>query len=272
MILAILAVILPRWYAQPETSLAARHPTVPQARGRGAGRCPATTRSSTPGSWSHDGTYHLFARGVRDGLPARTPARDRASWTTSRTSWCSTSTDGLSYYFAYVLATSGRRDGDQVLEDPRVQVVRSDGDEHVVMTYTNLPPDVDGTPWRIGVHRLEYATGGALPAGRGQRAPHRARRHRRTRTRCCSTWPTGGSRCCTASTPTSRWRSSTRSTRCWRRRRRVLGRPPGGARAPHDHLAVTGRVTRGRRRAAHPDRGRLHPLLPRASRRTARTP
>ena len=46
-----------------------------------------------------------------------------------------------------------------VYEDPRVQLVRSGGEERIVMTYTNLPPPESGRPWRIGVHRLGFEDG-----------------------------------------------------------------------------------------------------------------
>jgi len=69
-----------------------------------------------------------------------------------------TSLDGRAYEFQQVLARSSS-DGVYSYEDPRVQLVRSGGEERVVMTYTNLPSPESGRPWRIGVHRLGYEAG-----------------------------------------------------------------------------------------------------------------
>ena len=105
----------------------------------------------------HEGTYHLFARGVRDGYHPN-PGEGPRFLDYVSDILVFTSTDGVNYSFGYVLATSGE-DGDHVFEDPRVQVVRSNGDSKVVMTYTNLPPAWTGLPWRIGVHRLVFEDG-----------------------------------------------------------------------------------------------------------------
>jgi predicted GH43/DUF377 family glycosyl hydrolase len=105
----------------------------------------------------HEGTYHLFARGVREGY-RRNPGEGPRFLDYISDILVFTSTDGINYAFGYVLATSGT-DGDHTFEDPRVQVVRSNGDSKVVMTYTNLPPAWTGLPWRIGVHRLDFADG-----------------------------------------------------------------------------------------------------------------
>jgi len=70
------------------------------------------------------------------------------------------SDDGRSYDFQQVLAeSSGSRGGVHSYEDPRVQRVRSGGDERIVMSYTNLPAPESGKPWRVGVHRLGYDDG-----------------------------------------------------------------------------------------------------------------
>ncbi len=37
-----------------------------------------------------------------------------------------------------------------------MQLVRSGGENRIVMTYTNLPSPESGSPWRIGVHRLGF--------------------------------------------------------------------------------------------------------------------
>ena len=105
----------------------------------------------------HEGTYHLFARGVRDGYHLN-PGEGPKFLDYVSDILVFESTDGINYSFGYVLATSGT-DGDHSFEDPRVQRVRSSGDEQVVMTYTNLPPSWTGLPWRIGVHRLVFEDG-----------------------------------------------------------------------------------------------------------------
>ena len=105
----------------------------------------------------HEGTYHLFARGVRDGYHLN-PDEGPKFLDYVSDILVFESTDGINYSFRYVLATSGT-DGDHSFEDPRVQRVRSSGDEQVVMTYTNLPPSWTGLPWRIGVHRLVFEEG-----------------------------------------------------------------------------------------------------------------
>ena len=105
----------------------------------------------------HEGTYHLFARGVRDGYHPN-PGEGPRFLDYVSDILVFESTDGINYSFRYVLATSGE-DGDHSFEDPRVQRVRSSGSEQVVMTYTNLPPAWTGLPWRIGVHRLVFEGG-----------------------------------------------------------------------------------------------------------------
>ena len=68
----------------------------------------------------HEGTYHLFARGVRDGYHPN-PGEGPRFLDYVSDILVFTSTDGINYSFGYVLATSGE-DGDHVFEDPRVQV------------------------------------------------------------------------------------------------------------------------------------------------------
>ena len=53
-------------------------------------------------------------------------------------------------------------------EDPRVQVVRSDDREHILMTYTDLPDPASGLPWRIGIQRLVF-DGGRFQLNHGSR-------------------------------------------------------------------------------------------------------
>jgi predicted GH43/DUF377 family glycosyl hydrolase len=104
-----------------------------------------------------DGTFHLFARGVREGY-ARNRGRGARFVDYVSDVLVFTSDGGLDYRFQQVLA-AGSPGGIYSIEDPRVQRVRSGGVEHVMMTYTNLPNPVSGLPWRVGVHRLVYADG-----------------------------------------------------------------------------------------------------------------
>ncbi|MFN8224289.1 MAG: hypothetical protein U0R50_13705 [Gaiellales bacterium] len=105
----------------------------------------------------HEGLYHLFARGVRDGYRRNEgPGARFLDYVSDVLVF--TSRDGERYEFQQVLARSSP-EGVYAYEDPRVQVVRSRGEERVVMTYTNLPAPETGDPWRIGVHRLGYGDG-----------------------------------------------------------------------------------------------------------------
>ena len=104
-----------------------------------------------------DGRFHLFARGVRDSYRRnRGPGPLFLDYISDVLVF--TSTDGNSYEFQQVLARSSPDDV-YSYEDPRVQRVRSDDDEHIVMSYTNLPAPASGMPWRVGVHRLLYDDG-----------------------------------------------------------------------------------------------------------------
>ncbi len=102
----------------------------------------------------HEGVYHLFARGVRAGYRRNSGSGPRFLDYISDV-LVFTSTDGRSYDFGYVLCRAGTA-GVHCFEDPRVQRVQSSDGEHVVMTYTNLPPHGSGQPWRIGAHRLSW--------------------------------------------------------------------------------------------------------------------
>ena len=68
------------------------------------------------------------------------------------------SSDGTAYDFAGVLAEASP-EGVWSYEDPRVQRVRSDGAEHLLMTYTDLPSPESHQPWRVGCQRLRYREG-----------------------------------------------------------------------------------------------------------------
>jgi beta-1,2-mannobiose phosphorylase / 1,2-beta-oligomannan phosphorylase len=103
----------------------------------------------------HDGKFHLFVRGIRDGYR---PNPDHPVLGGPRfLDYVSDvllflSDDGSNYRFESVLL---RSEGDvYAIEDPRVQFVTSDGVAHLVMTYTRLPHEGSGRPWQIGAHRL----------------------------------------------------------------------------------------------------------------------
>src|SRR5579862_157893 len=106
---------------------------------------------------SVEGTFHLFARGVREGYERnRGPGARFLDYVSDVLVF--TSADGVDYRFQQVLA-AGSPEGIHSFEDPRVQRVRSGDAEHVIMTYTNLPEPGSGLPWRVGVHRLAYSDG-----------------------------------------------------------------------------------------------------------------
>jgi predicted GH43/DUF377 family glycosyl hydrolase len=102
----------------------------------------------------HDATFHLFARGVREGYRRNDGPGPRFLDYISDI-LVFTSSDGRSYDFGYVLCQAGTA-GVHCFEDPRVQRVQSGDREHIVMTYTNLPPRESGRPWRVGAHRLSW--------------------------------------------------------------------------------------------------------------------
>ncbi len=102
----------------------------------------------------HDGRFHLFARGVRDGYRRNDGPGDTFLDYISDV-LVFTSTDGRTYSFQQLLA-AGSPDGVYAYEDPRVQRVRTGRDEQFVMSYTDLPPPESGLPWRVGLHKLAY--------------------------------------------------------------------------------------------------------------------
>lgn len=105
----------------------------------------------------HDGRFHLFARGVREGYRRNEgPGPKFLDYISDILVF--TSTDGRTYEFAYVLGHAGAS-GVHSFEDPRVQRISKAGDDRIVMTYTNLPPHESGEPWRIGAHELNYDGG-----------------------------------------------------------------------------------------------------------------
>ena len=102
----------------------------------------------------HGETFHLFARGVREGYRRNNGPGPRFLDYISDI-LVFTSSDGRSYDFGYVLCQAGTA-GVHCFEDPRVQRVQSGDREHIVMTYTNLPPHESGRPWRVGAHHLSW--------------------------------------------------------------------------------------------------------------------
>lgn len=109
------------------------------------------------GAIHHDGAFHLFARGVREGY-VRNRGKGARFLDYLSDVLVFTSGDGVGYEFQQVLAR-GSAETVHSYEDPRVQRVTSGGADHVLMTYTNLPDPESGRPWRVGVHRLAYADG-----------------------------------------------------------------------------------------------------------------
>jgi predicted GH43/DUF377 family glycosyl hydrolase len=102
----------------------------------------------------HDGRYHLFARGVRDGY-SRNPEPGARFLDYVSDILVFESVDGIDYEFTRVLVRAGDH-GVNCYEDPRIQRVDGLGEHEFVMTYTNLPPAGSGLPWRIGAHLITY--------------------------------------------------------------------------------------------------------------------
>ena len=121
-----------------------------------AGSVPGYGPIFNAGVIQRDGAFHLFARGVRDGYRRNDgPGARFLDYVSDVLVF--TSLDGRAYSFQQVLVESAP--DVHVYEDPRVQLVRSGGEERTVMSYTNLPPPESGRPWRIGVHRLGFEEG-----------------------------------------------------------------------------------------------------------------
>lgn len=120
-----------------------------------AGSVPGYGPIFNAGLLHHDGRYHLFARGVRDGY-RRNPAPGGPRFVDYISDvLVFVSADGRSFEFQRVLAAAGQP-GVWCYEDPRVQWVWSDDSAELMMTYTNLPDPAANQPWRIGLHRLVY--------------------------------------------------------------------------------------------------------------------
>jgi beta-1,2-mannobiose phosphorylase / 1,2-beta-oligomannan phosphorylase len=122
-----------------------------------AGAVPGYGPIFNAGAVYHDGRFHLFARGVRDGYQSN-PGPGARFLNYFSDVLVFVSDDGRSYEFQQVLAESSPG-GVWCYEDPRVQVVRSRGEDQWVMSYTNLPAPEAKKVWRIGMHKLDYADG-----------------------------------------------------------------------------------------------------------------
>ena len=124
-----------------------------------AGSAPGYGPIFNAGLIAHEGVFHLFARGVRDGYRRNDgPGARFLDYISDVLVF--TSTDGREYAFQQVLA-KGSPEGVHCYEDPRVQRVHTGagGEEKFVMSYTDLPAPDSGKPWRIGVQRLGFADG-----------------------------------------------------------------------------------------------------------------
>ncbi len=120
-----------------------------------AGSVPGYGPVFNAGVIRHEGVFHLFARGVRDGYRRNDDGLSPRFLDYVSDVLVFTSLEGRTYEFQQVLAESSPDDV-HCYEDPRVQLVRSGREERIVMTYTNLPSPESGRPWRIGVHRLAF--------------------------------------------------------------------------------------------------------------------
>ena len=107
-----------------------------------AGAVPGYGPIFNAGVIHHDGVFHLFARGVRDGYRRNDgPGPRFLDYVSDMLVF--TSGDGRSYEFQQVLARSSAH-GVHCYEDPRVQRVGTADGEQVVMSYTNLPAPESG--------------------------------------------------------------------------------------------------------------------------------
>jgi beta-1,2-mannobiose phosphorylase / 1,2-beta-oligomannan phosphorylase len=105
----------------------------------------------------HDGRYHLFARAVRNGYTKNVGIGPRFLDYISDIVMFE-SVNGIDYSFVGVLARAGDH-GVHCYEDPRIHTARLGGEDVFIMTYTNLPAEASGQPWRIGAHVVSYQDG-----------------------------------------------------------------------------------------------------------------
>ncbi len=119
-----------------------------------AGSVPGYGAVFNAGVIEHDGVYHLFARGIREGY-VRNEGEGARFLNYVSDVLVFVSDDGVDYRFQQVLAKSSD-DWIHAVEDPRVQWVHSRGAKHAVMTYTHLPHPSTGRPWQVGALRLDF--------------------------------------------------------------------------------------------------------------------
>lgn len=119
-----------------------------------AGAVPGYGAIFNAGVVTHQGRYHLFARGIREGYVRNTGEGARFLDYVSDV-LVFVSDDGVDYRFQQVLAQSSDA-WIHAVEDPRVQVVHNHGVPEIVMTYTHLSHPSTGLPWRVGAHRLSF--------------------------------------------------------------------------------------------------------------------
>ena len=93
-----------------------------------AGSVPGYGPIFNAGVIRHEGVFHLFARGVRDGYPMNSTSPGPRFLDYDSDALVFTSPDGRTYGFQQVLAESSPDDV-HADEDPRVQLVRSGGEE-----------------------------------------------------------------------------------------------------------------------------------------------
>ncbi len=129
-----------------------------------AGSVPGYGPIFNAGAIHLDGSYHLFARAIRDGYRRnpKTGLHEPRFLDYISDVLIFTSSDGLDYRFQKPLHESS---SDAVYEDPRIQVVMSGGEPHFLLSHTNVDACATGTPWRAAISELSY-DGSAFTLGR----------------------------------------------------------------------------------------------------------
>ena len=129
-----------------------------------AGSVPGYGPIFNAGVIHHDGRYHLFARAVRDGYRVNPViGYDEPRFLHYISDLLTfTSADGLHYEFQQLLRAGSPG---VVYEDPRVQMITSDGQPRFLLSYTRLSTREPGRPWRAGISELIF-DGGAFSLGR----------------------------------------------------------------------------------------------------------
>ena len=227
-----------------------------------AGAVPGYGPIFNAGVIHHDGRFHLFARGVRDGY-----RRNRRAFGPRFLDYVSdvlvfTSLDGRAYTFQQVLAESSP-DRRLLLRGPARAARPSGGDEHVVMTL-HEPARRRSRASRGASVCTASATRTAGSSSTATSGPSSGRPACRTRTLSSSTSVDGRVALIHRVHPDMQIALFDSLDDLWDPRARLLGRPPARPRAAHHHLALTGRARRRSRRSPGADRRRARALLPRA--------